>query len=160
MTNYVKKSPHRFQHPTTRRAQYAPHQWTRLSYGAKKQLETHLDNSPPILEECKCRIQQKVSIYLYYSHDLEFSMLPALNSIVDKQAYPTRNTKAAITHFLEYAAVNPTSEEKNKASDVVLHIEIGVSYLSKPQACSRTVGHYYLSSISSNPTKSPNLPPP
>ena len=51
MPNYVTKELHKFQHPTPKRAQYAPHQWTRPNYGATKQLATPLDNSPPILEE-------------------------------------------------------------------------------------------------------------
>ena len=36
MSNYVTKALHRFQHPTLERTQYAPHQWTRPNYGAKK----------------------------------------------------------------------------------------------------------------------------
>ena len=43
-------------HP--KRAQYAPHKWTRTNYGATKQLATPLDTSPQILEEQKCRIQK------------------------------------------------------------------------------------------------------
>ena len=36
MPNYVTKAIHKFQHPTPKRAQYAPPQWTRPNYGAKK----------------------------------------------------------------------------------------------------------------------------
>ena len=50
MPNYVTKSLHKFQHLTPRRAQYAPHQWTRPNYGATNQLATNLDTSPPIPE--------------------------------------------------------------------------------------------------------------
>ena len=48
MPNYVNKSLHKFQHPTPKRAQYSPHQWTRSNYGATKQLANPLDTSPPI----------------------------------------------------------------------------------------------------------------
>ena len=48
MPNYVTKALQKFQHPTTKRAQYAPHQWTRPNYGATKQLATTFNNSPPI----------------------------------------------------------------------------------------------------------------
>ena len=58
MPNYVTKELHKFQHPTPKRAQYAPHQWTRPNYEATKQLAIPLDTSPPIPEEQKRRIQQ------------------------------------------------------------------------------------------------------
>ena len=50
MSKYVTKTLHKFQHPNPKRAQYAPHQWTRPNYGATKQLATPLDTSPPIPE--------------------------------------------------------------------------------------------------------------
>ena len=56
MPNYVTKAFHKFQHPTPNCAQYAPHQWTRPTYGSTKQLATPLDNSPPIPEEQRRRI--------------------------------------------------------------------------------------------------------
>ena len=38
-------------------------------------------------------------------------------------------------------------------------MENDASYLSDPRARSRTGGHYYLSSLPTDPKKSPNLPP-
>ena len=35
MPIYVTKALHKFQHPTPKRAQYAPHQWTLPNYGLK-----------------------------------------------------------------------------------------------------------------------------
>ena len=64
MSNYVIKALYKFQHPTPKRAQYAPHQWTRPNYGATKQLATPLDNSPPIPEERKRRIQKIIGTFL------------------------------------------------------------------------------------------------
>ena len=40
MSNYVNKALRKFQHPTPKRAQYAPNQWMRPNYGAKIKLET------------------------------------------------------------------------------------------------------------------------
>ena len=42
----------------------------------------------------------------------------------------------------------------------MLHIDSDASYLSEPRARSRTGGHYYLSSLPTEPKKAPNLPPP
>ena len=106
--NYVTKALHKFQNPTPKRAQYAPHQWTRPNYGSTKQLATSLDTSPPIPEERNCRIQQIIGTFLYYARAVYFTVLPALNKLSEQQSSPTKNMEAAITHFLDYAATNPS----------------------------------------------------
>ena len=127
MPNYLTKSLQKFQHPTPKRAQYAPHQWTRPNYGATKQLATPLDNSPPILEERKRRIQQIIGTFLYYARAVNFTMLPALNTLAEQQSSPTKNTEAAITHFLDYAATNPSAISQYNVSNMILHIDSDVS---------------------------------
>ena len=67
---------------------------------------------------------------------------------------------ASSTHFLDYAATNPSAIIQYKASDMILHIESDASYLSEPRASSHTGGHYYLSSLPTDQKKSPNLPSP
>ena len=79
--NYVATSLHKFQHTTPKRAQYAPHQWTRPNYGATKQLSTTLDTSPPISEEWKSMIPKIVGTFFYFARAVDFIMLPALNTI-------------------------------------------------------------------------------
>ena len=160
MTKYVTKSLHKFQHPTPKRAQYAPHQWTHPNYGATKQLANPLDTSPPIPEGKKRRIQKIIGTFLYYARDVECTMLPALNTLTEQQSSPTKNTEYAITHFLDYAATNPSAIIQYKASDMILHIDSDTSYLSEPRAHSRTGRHHYLSSLPTDPKKIPNLPPP
>ena len=85
MPNYVTKVLHKFQHPTPKRAQYAPHQWTLRNYGATKQLATPLDTSPPIPEEQNLRIQQIIGTFLYYSRVVGCTMLTALNTLAEQQ---------------------------------------------------------------------------
>ena len=130
MPNYVTKSLHKFQHPTPKRSQYAPHQWTRPNYWATKQLATPWDNSPPIPEERKHSIQQLIGTFLYYARAVEYTMLPALNTLSEQQSSPTKNKEAAITHLLEYAATNPSAIIQYKTSDTILHIDSDASYLS------------------------------
>ena len=127
MTNYVTKALHKFQHPTPKRAQYVPHQWTRPNYSATKQLTAPLDTSPPIPEERKRRIQQIIGTFLYYARALDCTMLPALNILAKQQSSLTKNMEAAITHFIDYAATNPSAIIQYKASDMILHIDIDAS---------------------------------
>ena len=142
MPKYVTKALHKFQHSTPKRAQYAPHQWTHPNYGATKQLATPLDTSPPIPEERKRRIQQIVETFLYYARAVDCTMLPALNTLAEKQSSPTKNTESESTHFRDYTATNPSVIIQYKASNVILHIDSDASYLSEPRARSRTGGHY------------------
>ena len=114
----------------------------------------------PIPEEQKRRIQNIIGTFLYYARAVDCTMLPALNTLAEQQSSPTKNTEAAITHFLDYAATNPSAIIHYKASDMILHIDSDASYLSEPRARSRTGGHYYLSSLPTNPEKYTNLPPP
>ena len=130
MPNYVNKALRKFQHTTPKRAQYAPHQWTRPNYGATKQLANPLDTSPPIPEERKRRIQQIIGTFLYYARDVDCTMLPSINTLAEQQSSPTKNTEAAITHFLYYAATNPSAVIQYKASNMILHIDSDASYLS------------------------------
>ena len=109
MPNYVTKALQTFQHPTPKRAPYAPHQWTQPNYGATKQLATPLDTSPPITEERK--------------RAMDCTMLPALNTLAEQQSSPTKNTEATITHFLYYAATNPSAVIQYKSSNMILHID-------------------------------------
>ena len=51
-------------------------------------------------------IQQIVDTLLYYDRAVECTMLPSLKPIAEKQAHPTQNTEAAITHLLDYAVTN------------------------------------------------------
>ena len=84
MPNYVTKALQKIQHPTPRRAQYSPHQWTRTNYGATNKLATPLDTSPPIQEGKEDRIHQIVGRLLCYTYAVNFNMLPDLNTLVDK----------------------------------------------------------------------------
>ena len=87
-------------------------------------------------------------------------MLPALKTLAEQQSSPTKNTEAEITHLLDYAATNPSAIIQYKASNVILHIDSDTSYPSETRARSRTGGHYYLSSLPTNPKTYPNLLPP
>ena len=122
MSNYMSKSLHIFQHPTLRRAQYVPHQWTRPNYSATKQLANPLENQPPILEEHNLRIQKMVGNFLYYTLAVECTMLPYLNSIAEQHTQQTQNNESAISHFLDYATTNPNAVVKFRANDMVIHI--------------------------------------
>ena len=53
--------------------------------------------------------------------------------------------------FLVYAATHQDAIITYHASDMVLVVHSDASYLSKPKACSRAGGHFFLSSDIANP---------
>jgi hypothetical protein len=76
-------------------------------------------------------------------------MLAALGTIAAQQANGTEDTAKAIIHLLDYAATHPDAIIQYRASDMILKIHSGASYLSEVKACSRHAGHFYLGDIAS-----------
>ena len=78
-----------------------------------------------------------------------------------QQSKGTEKTYADTLWILNYAATHPNAKIRYTASDMILHIHSDASYLSKPQACSRAGGHYFLGDkrpdMSTPPTTRPCL---
>ena len=128
MPKYVIKALHTFQHPTPRRAQYAPHKWTSSNYGATKQLATPLDTSPQIPEGLNRRIQKIMVTFLYSDRAVKCTMLPTLKTIADQQSNPNKNNEAAITQFIDYSATNTSVTIQYRSRNMILHIDSDASY--------------------------------
>ena len=96
---------------------------------------------------------------LFYARAVDPTILPALNDLAADQSSPTILTDKAIDKLLDYCNTYPNPSILYKASKMVLHIDYDVSYLSLPQARSRTVGHYFLSDASSNSLLPPQTQP-
>ena len=86
-------------------------------------------------------------------------MIPDLKTIAEQHSYSTHNTEDATTLFLDYAATNTSAILQYKYRDMILQIDSDESYLSKPRASIRTVGHYYRILLPANTEKSPYLLP-
>jgi hypothetical protein len=71
-------------------------------------------------------------------------MLVALSSIAS--APHTEAAVTAITQLLNYAATHPSAVVRYHASAMTLHVHSDASYLSEPEAKSRSGGFFYLSS--------------
>jgi hypothetical protein len=78
-------------------------------------------------------------------------MLTALSSIVSNHSKPTNETMSNRFFFLDYAASNQDTIITYPESDMVLVVHSDASYLSKPKACSRAGGHFFMSSNITNP---------
>ena len=86
-----------------------------------------------------------IGTFLYYGCAVDSTFLTALSAIASAQAEPTEETMTHCKEFLDYAATHQDVILTYKASDMVLVVHSDASYLSKPKACSRAGGHFFLS---------------
>jgi hypothetical protein len=155
MPSYVKDALHKFQHQHTKKQQHAPFPWTPPTYGAKIQYVESEAPQPLLSTKDTNIIQQIVGTFLYYARAVDCTMLPALNDLGSQQSKPTATTAKLIAQFLDYAATHPDAIIRYSRSDMILHIHSDASYLSAPNSRSRAAGHFFLSSLPSDP-KSPH----
>jgi hypothetical protein len=160
MPGYVERALQRFTHkPDPAQPSNSPHRYQVPTYGQRIQYAKPADTSAPLNAADKTRIQEVIGVFLYYARAVDNTMLPALGTIAQSQATPTRHTMNAIIQLLNYAAANPNAILRYVASDMILHVESDASYLSESKARSRYAGYHYLSAKpSATPDKDP-IPP-
>jgi hypothetical protein len=135
---------HRFQNPHPARPQNAPYKMQHIKYGAKVQFATPVDTSTPFTDAEKLTLQQVIGCLLYYARAVDPTMLMAISTLASAQAQGTAATADAMHQLLDYCATHPDAEVRFHSSDMVLQVSSDASYLSEPEARSRTGGHFYL----------------
>ena len=143
---YIQNVLHKYHHKPSRRKQYSPHPYQNIVYGQKVQKPTRIDNSPKLNDKDKKYVQQVIGALLYYARTIDCTMLVTLSKLSHMQAKPTQLTLQLIQHLLDYCATNPNAKLRYTPSDMILKIHSDASYLSEPQARSRSGGHFYLGS--------------
>ena len=98
---------------------------------------------------------------LYYSIEVDPTILTALGSIAAQQSKGKEKTYADTLWLLNYAATHLNAKIRYAASDTILYIHSDVSYLSEPRSHSRAGGHYFLGDkrpdMTTSPTNRPRL---
>jgi hypothetical protein len=70
----------------------------------------------------------------------------ALSAIASQLAVPTEDMCNRVNQFLGYMATHPNAKICYCASNMILNVHSNASYLSAPNACSRTGGYFFLGS--------------
>ena len=83
---------------------------------------------------------------MYYGRTVDGTMLTTLSLIVSKQASPTVNMLKKAKKFMDYVSTHPDAILTQRSSNMHLAFVSDASYLSKPKAHSRAVGHFFLAS--------------
>jgi hypothetical protein len=115
-----------------------------INYGAKVQFATPADTTTPLTDAEKLTLQQVIGCLLYYARAVDPTMLVALSTLASAQATGTAATAEAMHQLLDYCATHPDAEVRCYSSDMVLQVSSDASYLSEPEARSRTDRHFYL----------------
>ena len=148
MPGYVKKALKRLQYQASNTHQYSPHHHEPFKYATKgtRQYANAPDTSPLLSPKDTKWIQSVAGSFLYYSRVIDYTLLPALNSLASQQSQPTENTRQIAHRLMDYAATYPNTFIRYKASDMILNVDSDAAYLVAPKARSRIAGYYYLSS--------------
>ena len=108
MDGYIADVIQKYNHPTPRRAQHAPHAHREIVYGAKEQLVPENDTSPRLDETGVKQIQGIIGSLLYYAQAVDNKLLATLSTISSQQAAATVNTEKAVNQLLDYVATYPS----------------------------------------------------
>ena len=144
MPVYVTNALHKFQHLPPKKAQDSPYPATAKQYGVKVQLTDPIDTTAHLPTYKIKRLQQIISMFLFYSRAVDPTLLTALSELSSAQATATAATKRACHQFLDYCATHPASTIRYHASDMVLKLHSDSSYLNAVGARSRQGGHFFL----------------
>ncbi len=147
MPGYIKKKLHEYGHALPKRLQTCPYSPAPKAYGANAQAPFPIDASLPLDTKGIRRIQKIVGSILFYARAVDMTVLMALSSIASEQLKATELTMQRCTQLLDYLASNSDAKVRFHASDMVMNIHSDASYLSEPQARSRTCGHFFMGSL-------------
>ena len=145
MNNYIATVLQRFQHPVKNKPTHSPHPHSPPSYGAKIQLAPAPDDSSPLNDETKQRMQAITGALLCYARAVDNKLLVALGTIATQTHAPTQRTAQLVDHLLNYVATYPNDGIIYRKSDMQLAAHSDAGYLNENNAKSRASAHTYLS---------------
>ena len=121
----------------------APSKFKPIQYGAKFQI-TDVDTSPQLAKERIRYIQDVVGTLLYYARAVNPTLLATLSQIASRKSTATEEVATMIKQLLDYVATHSNARIRYVASDMIINLHSGASYLSEPKAKSRARGHFWI----------------
>ena len=144
MPGYIKKLLQKYKHKMPTKPQHCPYTPAPKQYGTNAQAPLPVDISPRLSEDEIKEIQQIVGSILYYPRAADIMVLMALSSITSKQTQGTTNTMAKAKQLTDYLATHPDATIRFRASDMILNVHLGASFLSETKAHSRACSHFFM----------------
>ena len=145
MPGYVKKALSRFASRGPFRQVKSPQVYT--AHYPRQGLQLVEPDSAPALTSNEVReVQEIVGSFLYYARAIDYTMLPAVNSISSEMASPTQSLLPVVDRLLAYASTYPDNKLVFHASDMILEVQSDASYHSRSKGRSVAGGLGYLGS--------------
>jgi hypothetical protein len=142
MHDYIPAMLHKYQHPPSKRPQYAPHTLTEPAYGQRIHYAPPPDESTAASAADITRAQGIVGTLLYYARSVDPTLIMPLSTIFSHLSTATTTTMAAVSHLLDDCSTKPDAAIRYYASDMQLEIHSDASYLSEP--CTKlSIGSYF-----------------
>jgi hypothetical protein len=145
MPRYINKALTKYQHPKPVSPQHAPYKAAPIQYGAWVQ-RVEVNTTQPLTPKEIKRVQDIISILLYYAGAVYQTLLAILNAIAARQSNGTQAVADACHQLLNYVTTHPNAGIWYKACNMVISVHTDASYLSERGGESRAAGHFYLSS--------------
>ena len=147
MPGYIKKKLHEYGHICPKRIQTCPYSPEPKAYGAKAQAPLLSDDSKILDKKGILKIQKIIGSILYYARAVDSTVLIGLSSIAAEQTKATIKTHARCHQLLDYLASNPDAKIRFHKSEMIMNIHLDASYLSEPNARSRTCGYFFMGAM-------------
>jgi hypothetical protein len=96
------------------------------------------------------QIQQIVGSILYYAHVVDMTVPMVLSSIAVEQMQAMEKTMERCIQLLDYLASNSKAKARFHASDMIMNIHLGASYLSETKVHSQACGHFFMGWMPTN----------
>ena len=144
MPGYIVKQLEKYAHASPPKQQHCPYAPQPKKYGSEAQRPLPPDSSPPISKDDIKHVQRVIGSILYYAQAVDLTVLMALSTIASEQSKGTENTMLKTKQLLDYLATHPNATVRFHASDMILNIHLGASYLSEANAHSRACGHFFM----------------
>ena len=101
--------------------------------------------SPLLSADWLNQISKFIGKFLYYVCGVDNTCLLLL-IVMSPRIEPTKQDENNKNQFLDYIETHPDAVVWFHASDMILRADTDSSYLTKPQACSRDAGCFFLGS--------------
>ena len=134
MPRYIQVALHRFQHSPPTRKEHASHFWEQPNYGATQKFTKAEGTSQKLPPERILRLKQTKGTLLFYSKEIDLTILVALGTTAAAQTSGTIETEEAIHKFLDYCSTHSNSTLRYKSSGMLLKAHSDTSYFSESQA--------------------------
>ena len=142
MPNYVYKQLIKYRHTASKRSQCCPYEPVAIQYGRKSQKVPVKIESKALDTEGKLRVQQVLSIFMYYTQAVDMNILNALNSIAKDSSKPIERTMEHVEQLLDYMHTSPSTVVRYHTSHMILNVHSDTKHPSADCERSRA-GQYF-----------------